>query len=228
MVRFAIILCALLAGCGPRTRGPSDWRGEPPLGLDADAMVLWRKALGGDARSGSRAVLVSRVGFRNLKRVRSWYAGEALRQYVRWADRPEAAHWAEGWLTADVGPHDLVLVRWPAERIRSDLRVLRDAIGFAVFDLGTGRKRVKVDLLPAVDAPIWLANLRLDPEADVRGVVERGQGIAEVYGAHFSGWRVTDGAKPLTVLFRNDNQVNVKLDGARRVCIEASCAEVSR
>jgi hypothetical protein len=225
----AAVLFAVLAACGARTRGPEEWKPEPPAGLERGAQLLWRKALGADARSGSLAVLVSRRVFSTLAPVRSWQASPALEAYVRWADRPEPARWEKGWLTADTGPHDLILVRWPAARVRASVPVRTDPVGFAVLDAGApGPKRLRVELLPAPDPPEWLSHLRLDPEARIAGVAGRGQGIAEIYGENLGGGSVTDGSRPLKVLYQSDSQVNVQLDGARRVCIEASCAEVGR
>jgi hypothetical protein len=229
MILRAAAFLAILAACGTRTRSPQEWKPEPPAGLDRGVQLLWRKALGADARSGSRAVLVSRRLFSTLAPVRSWHASRALEAYVRWADRPEPARWEKGWLTADTGPHDLILVRWPAARVRASVPVRTDPVGFAVLDAGApGPKRLRVELLPAPDPPEWLSHLRLDPEPRIAGVVARGQGTAEVYGEHLSGWSVTDGSGPLKVLYQSDSQVNVELGGARRVCIEASCAEVRR
>ncbi len=102
--------------------------------LSEESRYWWARAVGTTARNPAHALVVSRHQFENLRALRSWQDLSALRDYVEWADRAEAAGVSDSQVIADVSTNDLVLLRVPFNSVTASVKVLRDPIGYAVLD----------------------------------------------------------------------------------------------
>ena len=221
-VRATLTFLALAVLAGALNGQIPQIRGLPPL--SDEAAYWWARAVGEKARNPSKAILVSRFRFQRLRQFRSWQDLQALRDYVEWADRPEAADFQDNEVVADVSANDLILVRLPAAGVKASVPIYRDPIGYAVLDPGrSGRVRISLTM-PAVQGtiPALPADLPLGPVPLINAAVRSGPSIVTLYGEALSGRKVKVYSRrgEGEVLYSSPNQINAKVPSLDRVSVE--------
>ena len=196
-----------------------------PDGLPAEIAELWKRAVGARARNRSAALLVSRSGFARLRAFRSWQDLAALRDYLDWADRPEAVGLDGSTITAHVSANDLILLRLPAEAVRASVRVLRDPIGYAVIDPpGAGWVRIDVEhSATAARVPDFPADFPTRAVPVIDAAVLAAPDIVTLYGDALEGKqvKVIAGSAEGELLYVSRKQINARVPaGSRRVAVE--------
>jgi hypothetical protein len=200
-----LLSAALSSACA--AADPQRPRLEPRLNL------LWDRALGPQFRSYSQAVLVSRVWFQRLPKIRSWRDEPALLEYLGWADRLEAVAFEGGSLEADFGPYDWVLLRVPAEAIEADVPIHADPVGFAAIEPPReGRVRIPVQVGPAPALSRILQQLPTQAPPVITAAVRSAEGTVTVYGRNLGGTNVEAFSRSGrgTALYVSNGQVNVR------------------
>ncbi len=194
----------------------------------------WSRALGTRAHNHAPAIIVSRFRFQHLRPLRSWQDVPGLRDYIEWADRPEAAGFRSGFVTANVSANDLILLRLPAAAVESPAPVYRDPIGYAVLDPGrAGWVRIPVTLLVVQSpVPVLPPGLPVKPVPVLEAAVAAGDSTVVVYGDSLKGDRVRiysrlgegkvlyDSPFQINARVRSLDQVSVEVDGVRSDWIE--------
>jgi hypothetical protein len=235
----SICLCVLLVlafAANASAQIPASVAGK----LSEEPRYLWARAIGTTARNPARAVIVSRHQFERLHPLRTWQDLSALRDYVEWADRAEAAGFNGSEVLASVSTNDLVLLRVPFSSVSASVKVLRDPIGYAVLDpaaetgkvacpapapsnqpAGVKRICLKLSSSPA-SVPDLPAALPLTPVPMIDAAVKEGPQVVAVYGAFLSGSRVRVFSRQGEgeVLYRSPGQVNAKLPSIDEICVE--------
>jgi hypothetical protein len=189
---------------------------------------LWRRAFGVGARSSSDALLVSRPQFEALPPLRGWRDERFLNAYIEWSDRPEGIglHWldpdpgGQGFeLTADVGPHDLILIR-STGIYAAEPKSLKNPIGQALFDPGpgvhhiTGRQGVGSGTLTLI-----LSRLSLGALPTPAAVIAVASDIVTIYGTGFEGskFEIASERGEGTILYSSPTQVNARVPSLDRI-----------
>jgi hypothetical protein len=186
----------------------------------------WARALGRNAHNPATAILVSRFRFERLRPLKSWHDEAALRDYVEWADRPEAAGFRNGVVTAKVSANDLILLRVPAAKIETAAHLYRDPIGFAVLDPGrTGWVRIPVTLLVAqTPVPTLPPGLPSKPVPALEAAVAAGDHTVVVYGRGLKGEsvKVYSRAGAGQVVYDSALQLNARVPSLDEVAVEVN------
>ncbi len=196
--------------------------GLPPV--SEEAAYWWSRALGTAARSPAKALLVSRFRFQRLRPFRSWQDLSALRDYVEWSDRAEAAGFENNVVAADVSANDLILLRIPASSVKASVPVHRDPVGYAVLDPGrAGKVRIPVTLLPVKSPlPALPPGLPVAPVPFIQAAVRSGPSLVVLYGAALAGRQVTIFSRrgPGKILYAGANQINATVPSLDQVSVE--------
>lgn len=192
--------------------------------VSEEAAYWWARAIGVKSRNRAPALLVSRAQFARLRPFRSWQDLGALRDYVQWADRPEAAGFTGDELVADVSGNDLILLRVPALAVKASVPVKSDPLGYAVLDPGrTGLVRIRVALSPAKQ-PVPDLPDDLPPASVplITAAVRASPSLVTIYGEALAGKHVKVFTRkgPAEVLYAGANQINAKVRSIDEVAVE--------
>lgn len=220
----------------PRTVPPTAAPASIIRQLPPEARYWWERAVGTTARNPAQALIVSRRQFQRLRALRSWQDFSALRDYVEWADRAEAAGFDGREVVTDVSANDLVLLRVPYASVRASVKVRRDPLGYAVLDPGrVGAARILVTITPSrASIPDLPAGLPSAPVPMINMAVREGS-IVAVYGQALAGRRVRVFSRQGEgqIVYSAPNQINARVPSVDGVMVEvdgmrSDWAEVQR
>lgn len=240
-LRISSSLCVLLAlafACQAWAQVPAPIAGK----LSEETRYWWARALGTTARNPAKALIVSRHQFEQLRALRSWQDLSALRRYVEWSDRSEAAGFDGHEILADASANDLVLLRVPFGSVTASVKTLRDPIGYTVLDpaAGTGKiacparapapaaqpageKRICLKIsVAATSVPDLPPGLPSAPVPMIDAAVPESAQVVAIYGAQLAGRRVRVFSRKGEgeILYNAPNQVNAKVPSIDEVSVE--------
>jgi len=240
-LRIISPLCVLLAlalACQAWAQAPASVARQ----LSEETRYWWARAVGSTARNPAKALIVSRQQFEQLRALRSWQDLAALRRYVEWSDRAEAAGFNGSEVLADVSSNDLVLLRVPFGSVTASVKTMRDPIGYTVLDPAAatgkiacparapapagqpaGARRICLRIAaPSAPIPDLPPGLPAAPVPMIDAAVPEGAQVVAIYGAQLAGRRVRVFSRKGEgeILYSAANQVNARVPSIDEVLVE--------